>query len=331
MNPPPAGVTFHIPTETASDATDSNLTILSRTPTPSSRSGSSRRCSSGRTRAWPRRGGVVVTLQYPATGTPLFKVSHLVSEGMTAPVPLRTAKPRYPIRSRFGSRSSRRSTATARRTATWPDLGPAPRRHPDVQGQVDRRSLRAGQLEGTHRLQLVRNGARRQLHWRQANERRVPGGNFGAATLMIPPGATTPTVAAGFDGSGGCIVCHSASADGATLVSAMDAGYIAKKFTFPGTAPNGGVSLGSSAMVFGAINPTSTRMYSSAGAFSGDMNSRLFDINGAVVSSNNAPPSLKAGYPSFRPTARRSRSPTAAATPRRSPRSPPTPTVGRCR
>lgn len=301
-NPPPAGVTFaSFPAEAVGDATDANLSILypySGTMFPLG--------LVAPLLQWKNNGvaadkGVVVTLQYPATGTPIFSVSQLMSESMTAPVPLRAAQPRYPIPQ-----------------SLWFAFEQTIHRNRAIHGDTGRISIRrrvgattykaktidvrmaTGQLKGrvyynSYGTALVDNftGAK------QSTNGAFPGGSFGAATLVIPPGGTSPTVAAGFNGAGGCYVCHSASADGATLLTAAEDAYKVKRYTFPGTAPNGGTSYGNAVMVFGAINPTSTRMFSSAGAFSGDSTSRLFDINQNVVSGNNAPSTLKAGFPSF--------------------------------
>ncbi len=115
---------------------------------------------------------------------------------------------------------------------------------------------------------------------------------------MIPPGATAPTVAAGYDGTGGCYVCHGASADGATLITA-NASKVSTRYTFPGTAPNAGMSYGTSALNFAAINPTSTRIVTSAGHTDMDSSSRLLNLDGAVISGNNMPSGLRALYPTF--------------------------------
>jgi hypothetical protein len=94
-----------------------------------------------------------------------------------------------------------------------------------------RRTIRfaQGQLKGTvyyqsYGTQLARNYAGSALP-NATNDPTFPGGVFGAATLAIRPGATSPTVIAGAptsssDTSGSsCRVCHTASANGNVLVT----------------------------------------------------------------------------------------------------------------
>jgi hypothetical protein len=299
-NPPPNGATFsQFPPEAVGDPTDANLSIVYPYTDTLFPLGLVAPLLQWKNNGQAANGGVVVTLEYPP-GAPIFSVSQLMSESMTAPVPLRAAQPRFPIpqslwfafeqtihrnRATLGDKGRiyvRRRVGSTTYKSKFIDVRFAP-----------------GQLKGriyynSYGTALVNNygGAK------QSPGGAFPSGRFGAATLVIPPGATSPSVAAGFSGPGGCHVCHSASADGATLLTANEH-YQVKKFTFPGTPPNGGISFGSATMIFGAVNPNSTRMYSSAGAFSGDTTSRLFDINQNVVSGNNAPPNLKAGFPVF--------------------------------
>lgn len=300
-NPPPAGASFaQFPPEVAGDPADPGLAILypyNDTMLPMGLLAPLVQWTSGGSAA---TGGVVVTLRYPATGTPIFEASQLVSESMAAPVPLRAAQPRHVVPQPLWFAFEQ---TIHRNRATLGDAGRILVRRRVAGTTYKAQSVDVhvapGQLKGrvyynSYGTALVSNysGAR------QSTGGAFPGGAFGAATLVIPPGASAPTVAAGYSGGSGCYVCHSASADGATLVTAS-AGYVATKYTFPGTPPSGGTSLGSAAMIFGAINPTSTRMFSSAGAFSGDSTSRLYDGAGALLAGSNAPAGLKAGFPSF--------------------------------
>lgn len=300
-NPPPAGASFaDFPAELAGDPADAGLAILypyQDTMFPLGLLPPLLQWSHGGS---PATGGVVVTLRYPATGSAIFEVSQLVSESTASPVPLRAAEPRYPVPPSLWFAFEQ---TIHRNRATYGDAGRILVRRRVGSTTYKAKSIDVhvapGQLKGriyynSYGTALVSNysGAR------QSAGGAFPSGKFGAATLVIPPGASTPSVAAGYGGAGGCYVCHSASANGSTLVTASD-GYIATKYTFPGTPPNGGTSLGSAAMIFGAINPTSTRMFSSAGAFSGDSTSRLRDGAGALIAGSNAPAALKAGFPSF--------------------------------
>jgi len=304
VNPPPSGALFsQFPAELPADADDTKLEIVYPYTGTVLPLGLAAPLLQWRNTSQPATGGVVVTLQYPATGAPIFSISQLVSESMTAPVPLRTAQPRYPFpqaqwlafeqtvhrnRATLGDTGRilvRRRVGTTTYKAKSVDIRVAP-----------------GQLKGkvyynSYGTALVNNysGAK------QSTGGAFPSGGFGAATLVIPPGGTAPVVAAGFNGGSGCFVCHSASADGATLITSNST-FVAQKYTFPGTPANGGIAYPAAAkLIFSGINPTSTRVLSSSGTDQGDTTSRLFDINGTAVSGNNVPAGLKAGYPTFSP------------------------------
>ncbi|MBX3221967.1 MAG: hypothetical protein KF795_15730 [Labilithrix sp.] len=301
VNPPPASSSLaQFPAEGVADAADAKLEILYPYTGTIFPMGLPAPLLQWRNSAQPADGGVVVTLQYPATGTPIYQVSQLVAESMTAPVPLRAAQPRYPIPQNVWFSFEQ---TVHRNRATSGDTGRIFIRRRVGSTTYKAKSIDVrfapGQLKGrvyynSYGTALVQNYSGAQ----QSTNGAFPGGNFGAATLLIPPGATSPTVAAGFNGSSGCFVCHSASADGATLITGNPSS-ISTKYTFPGTPPNGGVSYGTKALNFGGINPTSTRVFTSSGMSEADSTSRLLDINGAVVSGNNAPAALRAAYPVF--------------------------------
>lgn len=300
QNPPPASASFtQFPDETSSTPTDTRLEPLypyNGTLFPMGLPAPLVQWRNGAQAAT----SVVVTLRYPATGTPIFSVSQLVSESMTAPVPLRSAQPRHQIPQNVWFAFEQ---TIHRNRVTGGDTGRI-----EIRRRVGSTTYRAktidvriapGQLKGriyynSYGTALVQNynGAK------QTTGGAFPGGAFGAATLMIPPGATSPTVAAGFNGSSGCFVCHSASADGTTLITG-DPSHNSTRYTFPGTPPNGGISYGTKALNFGGINPSSTRVFTSSGMADADSVSRLLTIGGAVVSGNNAPPNLRAAYPTF--------------------------------
>ena len=303
VNAPPAAASFaDFPAETGTTPADTNLEILYPYNDTMLPLGLQPPLVQWRNNSAGATGGVVVTLQYPLTGTPLFRVSQLVSESTTAPVPLRGAQPRHAIpnavwlafeqtihrnRGSYGDAgriSIRRRVGTTTYAAKSVDVRFAP-----------------GQLKGrvyynSYGTALVSNYAGA----RQTTGGAFPGGNFGAATLVIPPGAAAPTVSAGFNGSTGCYVCHTANANGTTLITA-DASHNATRYTLPGSAPNGGTKYGSAkALLFSAINPSSTRIFSNSDAIEGDSTSRLYTLAGAVITSN-VPSGLRGGTPSFSP------------------------------
>ncbi|HSO32883.1 MAG TPA: hypothetical protein VLT33_10205, partial [Labilithrix sp.] len=302
VNPPPGGATFaQFPTELPADSVDTKLEIVYPYNDTVLPLGLAAPLLQWRNTSQPATGGVVVTLQYPATGTPIFSVSQLVSESMTAPVPLRAAQPRFPIPQAIWlafEQTVHRNRATlgdAGRILVRRRVGSTTYKAKSIDVHIAPGQLKGRVFYNSYGTALVNNysGAK------QSAGGAFPGGGFGAATLVIPPGGTVPTVAAGFSGAGGCFTCHSASADGATVITSNST-FVARKYTFPGDAPNGGTAYsGSSKLIFSAINPTSTRIFSSAGTDQGDSSSRLFDLAGALISGNNAPAGLKAGYPTF--------------------------------
>jgi hypothetical protein len=300
-NPPPSGATFaDFPAEGAQTPADPNLAILypyGDTMLPLSLPAPLLQWSNGGVAA---DGGVVVTLQYPPTGTTIFSVSELASESTSLPVQLRTAQPRYtfPQANWFAFEQTvhrnRAALGDAGRILVRRRVGAT-----TYHSQYVDVHFAPGQLKGriyynSYGTALVSNYGGAQ----QSTGGAFPGGNFGAATLVIPPGATSPSVAAGYNGGNGCFVCHSVSADGTTLLSASQNGYVNYKWALPGAAPSAGVSLGTSALGFGGINPGATRVLSSSTTTGGDSSTRLFTLSGSVVASN-LPSSLQGGMPSF--------------------------------
>jgi len=299
-NPPPGAAAFtDFPAETGATPADTNLELLYPYTDTMFPLGLQPPLVQWRNAGAVATGGVVVTLQYPPTGVALFRVSQLVSESTTAPVPLRGAQPRHAIP-----------------TAVWQAFEQTIHRNRASYGDAGRISVRRrvgattyaakavdvrfapGQLKGrvyynSYGTALVSNysGAK------QSTGGAFTGGNFGAATLVIPAGASAPTVAAGFNGASGCYVCHSANPNGTTLITA-DSGHKAARYTLPGSPPNGATSYGTNKLLFPAINPASTRLFSNSNAIEGDSSSRLYGIDGVAVASNVSA-GLQAGMPSF--------------------------------
>ena len=159
---------------------------------------------------------------------------------------------------------------------------------------------------------------------------------FGAATLMIQPGATAPTVAAGYstnDTTGkGCRVCHSASSTAQTPVLLTNLYPNTNRdsaiFRLGIDAPNAGLPFPSSPnngkYTWGALYPDGTMMFSNSGpsyayrsasppgGLDGSDNSAfsnaLYSLNpstlGAVIASSGIPsgtssPNFHAALPAF--------------------------------
>lgn len=306
VNPPPGGATFaQFPTETVLDPQDPYLNIvypyndtmfpLGLLPPLLQWTNSGQAAS----------GGVVVTLQYPATGTPIFSVSQLVSESMTSPVPLRSAQPRYPIPQNLWfafEQTVHRNRATlggTGRISVRRRVGTTTYKAKSINVNFATGQLKGKVYYNSYGTAVVNNYGGAQ----QSTGGAFVGGRFGAATLRIDLGATAPVAVAGFNSSdtSGCYVCHTANASGTTLITAKFGGDIAHRYTFPGTPPNGGISYGSRALVFSGINPNATRVLSSAGSHGNgyETTSRLYDINGNLLAGTNMPPALKGAFPSF--------------------------------
>jgi hypothetical protein len=196
---------------------------------------------------------VKISLRYPATGTPSFQWSKIVPQNQsifldppTNAVPL-TAGPRATIpesvwdafervaKGGTGAYVIQRVTthASAPTKRLWAEL-------------VTPIKLATGQLKGTVYYQsygtnLAFNYSSTYSPQTYARTDR----KFGAATLAIKPGATYPTVAAGYtsaDGPG-CRVCHTASADGSTLITNLfssEGDRISARFLLGTDLPSGG-------------------------------------------------------------------------------------------
>lgn len=310
VNPPPVGASFSnfLPT----GPVDANLKILypyTGTMFPLALRAPLLQWSNGNQ---PASGGVVVTLQYPAVPPvgqqPIFQASELVSESTTAPVPTRAAQPRYQIPQerwfaleQTVNRNRATLGGTARiliqRRASIPLLGGFVTYAPK---SIDI-NFATGQLKGT--IYYKSYGTALAPNYPGAMQEpggAFPGGQFGAATLQIPVGASAPTVAAGLSGTGGCRACHSASSDGTKLIT-LNASNAPLRFDLPGTPPGGGTPLlpTNSKFAFSAINYNKTRILSGSGSYKGDTTSKLYDLNSGALVTSNIPAALKAAHPKF--------------------------------
>ena len=194
-NPPPNGASFtNFPTELAGDATDSNLELVYPYDNTVLPLGLAAPLLQWRNGAQAASGGVVVTLRYPATGTAIFEVSQLVSESMTSPVPLRSAQPRH----QFSQAVWLAFEQTVNRNrATSGGLGLISVRRrvgtTTYKSKSVTLNIAPGQLKGriyyqSYGTALVNNYSGAQ----QSSGGAFTNGNFGAATLVIPPGGTAP-------------------------------------------------------------------------------------------------------------------------------------------
>ena len=142
---------------------------------------------------------------------------------------------------------------------------------------------------------------------------------YGAGTLAIAPGATAPTLVAGVNsvnaaGDGtGCRVCHTASANGAALVTQASnstadsyAESVYLSLTNDTTA-GAGTPLATSNLAFPALYPDGSLLFSNAAVMNvdlipGDGTSKLYSLPaGTPVGGVTGLGNLAAGVPSFSP------------------------------
>jgi hypothetical protein len=240
---------------------------------------------------------VRVTLRYPATGTPIFSWSGIINESTTFPATAIAAQPRaaFPQQVWFAfeqtAKRNRVSLGDAAALVIQRLVGGV------LRNEVSR-SIRFadGQLKG--KIFYNSYGTNLALNYPGA----YTGARFGAATLGIAPGATTPTVVAGYSsnpGTDGCRVCHSVAAQGNVLATCYEshAGVSYNLAASPVTQ----TPIGSAAIYgFPALSPdgsylfTGTDIPGAYGATSG-----LYLLNGNPVPSGTVFTNLRAGTPAF--------------------------------
>ncbi len=129
---------------------------------------------------------------------------------------------------------------------------------------------------------------------------------FGGATLAIKHGTTAPTVVAGTSTmTTGCRVCHSASADGSTLVTEHGDNYAAASAYALATDTETPLSVTDGRFSFSALYIDGTFALSNAAPVAGGCStspSALFALPSASqISANGLPSNLQAGMPVFSP------------------------------
>lgn len=252
-----------------------------------------------------RDGGLVadaveITLRYPPTGTPIFSWSEIVPEKTTFPAVGIAAQPRaqLPQSAWFAFEQT-----VAKNRATLGDSGQIgiQRRISSVLRTETKRNVRFadGQLKGkiyynSYGTNLVKNFGNT-----------YGGARFGAATLVIPAGASAPTAVAGVDSATngpGCRVCHSVSPNGNQLATLRD-DYTAVSYNLL-QSPLVETVMGSSGKyAWPALAPDGSYLFSDASSLpgSGGSKSALYLLNGtAMVGPATIFTSLKAGTPAFR-------------------------------
>jgi hypothetical protein len=258
---------------------------------------------------------VKVTLRYPDT-SPVFTWSGITSteSPVTTSVPgLATATglaaaPRYALDANVWSdfAQSAKGNATA---MTSPAVITVQRiyggkLYPETKVKV---YFAPGQLKGkvyyqSYETQLVKN----------SNYTVSGGGQVGAATLAITPGASAPTLVAGVAGTTageGCRVCHVVSGDGSTLLTQMGTSYgQTRRTSLTTSSPNDAVFTSNTGGLFAwaALTPAADLAVSHAGAAiatgPGTTYSTLYSMStGTAISGTGLGSPFKAATPSFSP------------------------------
>jgi hypothetical protein len=148
----------------------------------------------------------------------------------------------------------------------------------------------------------------------------INGHQYGAATLAIKPGATAPVLAAGVNtpaagGNGtGCRVCHTVAANGRSLVTqasnANASDYSQTQYVdlLNDTTGGSGSQLASASLVYPALYPDGSLLFSGSGGFVGggyqsDSSSRLYSLPaGTLVDGvTGLPSAFAAALPVFSP------------------------------
>ncbi|HSZ81962.1 MAG TPA: hypothetical protein VLA14_06760 [Polyangia bacterium] len=140
------------------------------------------------------------------------------------------------------------------------------------------------------------------------------GKQFGAGTLAISPGATSPKLVAGVDSDAtgsGCRVCHTVSGAGTFMVtqanksvSANDSDTVALDLMNDATMGAGSPLFEAPSLAFPALSRDATLLLSSSGPLiAGDSQSRLYAMPAAtfVPGVTGLPSDFRAGLPSFSP------------------------------
>ena len=286
---------------------------------------------------------VKVSLRYPATGTPLFTWARVGPEGetlslnppvdsITLPVGQRRALPEsvwvafeQTIQRNRATRGDRGEFVIQR------SVGGSPRNA--VQSPV---RFAAGQLKGTVYYQAYATNLVENFGTSYEKQAIGASARFGAATLSIAPGASYPTVVAGYNSASngpGCRVCHAAAANGSVLVTNLSRAETPLEPDSTGSAlfrlgedpPNGGTrftSVDPNLGVFSwpAIFPDGSLMLTNSGpprdfrdspapggleGSAGNVQHRLYSLRpgnfGAQLSFTGLPSDLRAAMPVFSP------------------------------
>lgn len=243
---------------------------------------------------------VKVTLRYPSSGTAIFSWSQIIPEKTTTPATLIAAQPRAPIPQSVWFAFEQ--TVNTNRGVSGDT------------GQIAIQRIVGGTLraETTRNIRFAPGQLKGKIYYNSYGTNLVQnysptwgGARFGAATLVIPPGGTAPTVVAGSTSASdgvGCRVCHSVSPNG-NILATMNSGYTAVRYDLTQN-PLVETTIGASGKYsWPALAPDGSYMFSDASSLpgSGGSKSYLFNLAGATLPSPATSfTNLRAGTPAFR-------------------------------
>ena len=242
---------------------------------------------------------VKITLRYPAVN-PIFSWSEIIPENTTTPATAIAAQPRAPLPQ-----------------SAWFAFEQSVDRNRGVSGdtgQIVFQRIVGGALraEKTRDVRFAPGQLKGKIYYNSYGTNLVKnfsptygGARFGAATLVVPPGGTAPTVVAGTttatDGPG-CRVCHSVSPNG-NILATLDSGYTAVRYDLT-VSPLVETTIGASGKyTWPALAPDGSYMFSDASSLpgSGGTKSYLFSLAGvALIAPATSFTNLRAGTPTFR-------------------------------
>ncbi|HET9958942.1 MAG TPA: hypothetical protein VFQ61_30840 [Polyangiaceae bacterium] len=215
---------------------------------------------------------VKLSVRYPATGTATFQWSQIIAESRT----LGLNPPTNTINLASGPRASiPQSVWTAfEQTAKGQDALIVLQRltgstlRPEIKTKIH---FATNQLKGTVYYQSYGTNLVQNFSSTLSGQTVGGGQRFGAATLAIRPGATYPTVAAGYTSSTdgpGCRVCHSAAAGGSVIVSNLHSSADSTLYRLGTDSASGGVgfpTVGDGRYGWPGIYPDGSFIFSNSG------------------------------------------------------------------
>ncbi|HEY1960641.1 MAG TPA: hypothetical protein VGH28_33750 [Polyangiaceae bacterium] len=291
----PAGYTN--PALFTGSATADNITILypyANTMLPLGQLALLPQWSNGGTTA----NAVKFTLRYPPTGTTIFSWSQITAENTTNPATLIAAQPRAIIPQSVWFAYEQ---TVAKNRSTLGDT---------AQIAIQRIVGNKLRTEQTRNIRFANGQLKGKIYYNSYGTNLVQnysatynGARFGAATLVVTPGATAPSVVAGFTSASdgpGCRVCHSVSANGNMLATEQSDDVSAVRYDLT-QSPLTEVAVGTNKFAFPALAPDGSFMFTDDAFSFNNTKSGLYTIGGAAITTGTVFSTLRAGTPVFSP------------------------------